>query len=231
MLPVAGNDGWKTINLGLGRVRFCVPGDVGCSEFSVSFIRSGSSSRVVRNSTTSRKLRAPTATSLPNMHHDHPARHRSPDFVSEAMATSLRMNGSTGRSSNPLAGVELRDLPWLDAGLIPRLRAVDSKVSPVVDAVFFPGGDGFRSDDWHSGVLRIVCGDSVAGWKPTMTTIVVRRGLPFHGLPRASWQSRRLTDALRSSADPRTCPQIRVSNEEGNVDQCPPTGGKSNCHR
>ncbi len=40
----------------------------------------------------------------------------------------------------------------------------------------------------------------------------------------------RVAQTLLQNA-PRTHSLLRVSNEKRNVDECPPTGGKSNCHR
>ena len=209
-----------------------MPGDVGCSEFSVSFIRSRSFSRVVRNSITSRNLRAPTATNLPNTFCGIPVQHRSPEAVSEAVTASLRVNGSTGLSSVPLTEAKFRKPCRPIAGCVPQLRfTVDSKAAPLVDADIISEGSPFRDVVWHDGTMRYVCKDSVSDWKRSVISLEVRHRLPFPGLPHARWQMGRITELLQASAVSRTRPQIRVSDEKGNADQCPPTGGKSDCHR
>jgi hypothetical protein len=108
---------------------------------------------------------------------------------------------------------------------------VDSKAAPVVQAVLFPEGTTFRDEVRHKGILWLACRNSVFDETSTATVPVVRCGVSPHGLRHPRRRHRWWTEALRTSAVPRTRPKIRVSNEEGNVDQCPPTGGKSDRHR
>src|SRR5437868_943609 len=109
LLPIAVKCSNKTNYVGLGRVRFCVPGDVGRSEFSVSFVRSRCFSRAVRIPTRSEDRRALT-TDLPNKHRtpSFPATQTSPDSAANAKMSSLPDCGgghlSEGLSQFPLTG-------------------------------------------------------------------------------------------------------------------------------
>ena len=61
-----------------------------------------------------------------------------------------------------------------------------------------------------------------------------RSGIPIRNVEilYGFWHRTRLSVArTRSQNVPRTHSLIRVSNEKRNVDECPPTRGKSNCHR
>lgn len=59
-------------------------------------------------------------------------------------------------------------------------------------------------------------------------------GTPMHPLRHGSGFRHSVESAVAfngSQCLQRTHSSIRVSNEKRNVDECPPTGGKSNCHR
>lgn len=215
--------------LGLGRVRFCVPGDIGRFEFNANFVRSRCSIPADQNSIPAEERRAPIAAELPNKQISPcPANSISPDAVAITMNSSLHAGASLqGISRKPVTGNS--EMGGQHRGAVRMLSPVPtfSLDAPLVESGYCRSAcqSEFSEAALHLGLSRIVRRPSVS-CGPSF--VEIPRSFPLIGP--AFCAADLQAGVTRLTGSPRTCPQIRVSDEEGNADQRPPARGKSDRH-
>ena len=216
--------------MGLGRVRFCVPGDVGQVKFPVNVVRPRCLSRVVRIPAISREHRTPQS-GPPNK----------PLGSVNAKRRSLESgeNASWLSGADPLSGPsQIPCLPSMKQHPLTSSSSMPLALESVTREALLVGADfcsrAFREDFMssrpacHIDQSLSVC---IAFVDIRDFAEIAAKLCSLRSNGQASWPSVRATGSLRSSGNSRTRPQTRVSDEEGNADQRPPARGKSNCHR
>jgi hypothetical protein len=224
-------------------VRYCVPGAVGRSELSVSFVRHRESFRVVRFATTSGGSHAPrrgspsrSNFSVQGLVPERSNRRMTPRTIPSALERDC--NDSTGFSLSPVPGTMCGNVERLEIAEHPvseslsRLQASPLDRPPVGRKSACGTGSFVRLDFHPTAGLR--CGDDNRDLecRPRERGMEAAPTMSNGGGPSDSKRCHRSPmDVQETSGGDRTHPQRRVKHEKGNVDQRPPTRGKPDRHR
>lgn len=193
-----------------------MPGDGGRFEFSVNFVRSRCSSRVVRIPTTSGKRRAPTAANLPNKHPSPsavPASEFPLDSQACAMATLHARGHLPGLSQSSLtASTELVEQRG-NAAPTPQPFGADAGDAPLVglDSCSWAWRGNIpspRLGSWHSGLSN----SDQRAFVKTGAFLKTLCSPLLNGPPQCDRRVIWPTDARGRSASPRTRAGLTAGN-------------------
>ena len=219
-----------------------MPGAVERLELSVSFVRHRSRFRVVRKSTTSGRLYAPSSGNLPR---ERRTVQGSMPCRSKRSNTRRAMSSPLDHGCHDLKGLSCLPLTWNLCRNVERrgfaaLSGPDSFSQP--KAVLPPGRPSavrksmrgknhpLRLKFHWATAMRCGGGASVAECWPHDYAVRVLCALPLDG-PSEFCRCTAVVDSWQTTGSVRTRPQKGVRDEEGNVDQCPPAGGEPDRYR